>query len=373
MPRISLTGFKDPRRRARYIIWTGAAVMVMAAVMILALGITSTRWFCAEGCHKVQDDTILSYERSPHANISCMACHMPANAGPVTFMLHKAEALGELYLTVTDNFHLPLNGNSHYALYMGEEQCTQCHTLYSITPSAGIIIDHEAHSSRDIQCTVCHNRLAHVEDFELTLSDPNTGEPNQPHDDFMTMDACFRCHVQEGNGPTGRCAACHTPELELMPDTHRVDNFVRHPGPETAEHAAQARDQWSSTEAADDEVVGKVAGFELRRLETVDTCGTCHAQAFCTDCHGVDIPHPDDFTETHPAVAEQAPDSCAQCHLVDAAGMNECSECHHQAGNPSLEWLPQHSDVVGRDGAQPCFDCHDPRFCANCHVNIGRQ
>ncbi|MDZ4179471.1 MAG: NapC/NirT family cytochrome c, partial [Coriobacteriia bacterium] len=85
MAKISLDGFKDPVRRPRYIIWTGAAVLLMAAVVIVALGVTSTYWFCAEGCHKVQDDTILAYDRSSHAEVSCMACHMPVNADPVTF------------------------------------------------------------------------------------------------------------------------------------------------------------------------------------------------------------------------------------------------------------------------------------------------
>ena len=118
MAKISLAGFRDPVRRPRYLLWSFVAVLVLAAVMILALGITSTRWFCAEGCHKVQDDTILAYERSPHSEISCMACHMPAGANPVVFILHKAEALGELYLTVTNNFELPLNAESEVALTM---------------------------------------------------------------------------------------------------------------------------------------------------------------------------------------------------------------------------------------------------------------
>ena len=69
---------------------------MIAAVMIPVLGVTSTRWFCAEGCHKVQDDTIIAYQHSSHSKISCMACHMPVNANPVIFLLHKAEALGEL-------------------------------------------------------------------------------------------------------------------------------------------------------------------------------------------------------------------------------------------------------------------------------------
>jgi NapC/NirT cytochrome c family, N-terminal region len=95
MVRISFAGFKDPARRPRFIVWTGAVILVLAAVMIVALGVTSTRWFCAEGCHKVQDDTITAYDRSTHSQVSCMACHMPVNADPITFILHKAEALGE--------------------------------------------------------------------------------------------------------------------------------------------------------------------------------------------------------------------------------------------------------------------------------------
>ncbi|MDP2400989.1 MAG: NapC/NirT family cytochrome c, partial [Actinomycetota bacterium] len=135
MPRISLDGFKDSARRPRYIIWTGASVLLLAAVVIVALGVTSTYWFCAEGCHKVQDDTILAYNNSSHNKVSCMACHMPVNADPVTFLLHKAEALGELYLTVTNNFELPLNPTSHLAMVMPENQCTQCHNLTNRVPT----------------------------------------------------------------------------------------------------------------------------------------------------------------------------------------------------------------------------------------------
>ncbi len=176
MPKISLSGFTDPTRRPRYIVWTAVAVLVLAAVMISALGITSTRWFCAEGCHKVQDDTIIAYERSTHAEISCMACHMPVGATPVMFLLHKAEALGELYLTVTNNFELPLNAESELALTMPSTQCTQCHDPEKrvTTPSEGILIDHAVHAEEEVDCTLCHNRTAHVEDFELTLSDPAT-------------------------------------------------------------------------------------------------------------------------------------------------------------------------------------------------------
>ena len=108
----ALDGFKDPSRRPRYIIWTGAGVVVLAAVMIVALGVTSSYWFCANVCHKVQDDSIIAYNRSSHSEISCMACHEPVNANPLVFILAKAESLGELYLTALNKYELPLNPES---------------------------------------------------------------------------------------------------------------------------------------------------------------------------------------------------------------------------------------------------------------------
>ena len=139
MPKISLAGFKNPASRPRYIIWALVAVLVIAGVMIPVLGVTSTRWFCSEGCHKVQDDTIIAYQHSAHSEISCMACHMPVAANPVIFLIHKAEALGELAQTVTNSYELPLNAESEVALTMTEDKCTQCHSpsTRKFTPSDG--------------------------------------------------------------------------------------------------------------------------------------------------------------------------------------------------------------------------------------------
>ncbi len=388
MLRISLAGFKDPIRRPRYILWSLVAVLVIAGVMIAALGITSTRWFCSEGCHKVQDDTILAYERSVHSEVSCMACHMPVNSDPITFILHKAEALGELYLTVTGNYELPLNGSSHVALSMSSEQCTQCHNLErrTVTPSPGILIDHEVHGTADVTCAICHNRVAHVEDFELTLKDPTTGEANRPHADFMSMTACFRCHSQ-GETPEGgleapgACAACHPAGFELKPKSHfeegfypaghaklaseetsRVREFAAHEGDE-AQHEAAERSHGG----------GGGVGEALVKLEALNECYTCHAEKFCSDCHGLPMPHPEDFSEGHGDLGKKDPKVCATCH-GDADRF--CDECHHGSAmgveyTAGTQWRTLHPATVSQTGAKACFECHNPTYCAACHVGGG--
>jgi len=385
MAKISLAGFKDPVRRPRYIIWTGVAVLVLAAVMIVALGVTSTRWFCAEGCHKVQDDTIIAYERSTHSNISCMACHMPANANPVVFILHKAEALGELYMTVTDNFELPLNGESEVALTMKSTQCTQCHNMENrvFTPSKGIKIEHTPHAEINAACPVCHNRIAHREDFDLTLTNPEKqgGEPNVKHADFMSMTACFRCHgLENGAAAPGDCPKCHTPGFNLKPPTHAEQGFLPKGHAEMAKEAlaevtkAEAESQAEgaegegsgaeSTEGAEGsketsllgvekafassggeaaapvskEEVPEVIeaqeahgedpsvsiGEELPKVETIFECGTCHTEQFCINCHGMPMPHPAEFKEPKDVKDPAGHPAMSK----DKAKAEKCVMCH---------------------------------------------
>ena len=83
MAKISLAGFRDPARRPRYILWTLAAVFGLVAFMIVALGVTSSYWFCAEVCHKVQDDTITAYQNSTHNKVNWATSDwLPSSSAP---------------------------------------------------------------------------------------------------------------------------------------------------------------------------------------------------------------------------------------------------------------------------------------------------
>ncbi|HET6351605.1 MAG TPA: cytochrome c3 family protein [Coriobacteriia bacterium] len=379
-----IEGFRDPVRRPRSILWAGVAVLLIAGIMVPVLGVTSTRWFCAEACHKVQDDTIIAYEHSSHREISCMACHMPVGASPVIFILHKAEALGELYLTVTGNYELPLNGESEVALTMKSTQCTQCHDTENrkITPTVGLKIDHKAHEEKGVECTVCHNRIAHNEDFKLVLKDPKTGEPNKKHESFMSMTACFRCHTQNAtaNGSVkapGQCIACHPAGYETKkPPSHLEAGFFPKGhgdlGKEAAAKVASTTAE-AKTEGADGEESGgkQELGPSLPKVESINECSTCHSDKFCSDCHGnVIMPHPADFKKNHGATGKKNPDACAKCH---GAADRFCDECHHKTSikrkyDPSRTWFQQHPDAVKAVGATACFKCHEPTYCARCHT-----
>ncbi len=418
MAKISLAGFKDPVRRPRYIIWTGVVVLLLAAFVVTALGVTSTYWFCAEVCHKVQDDSIIAYDRSTHSKVSCMACHVPVGINPVGFVLKKAQSLGELYLTATNKFSLPLNPGSHVALskkYFPSTQCTQCHNLENrdVTPSPGIIIDHVVHEESGIWCTVCHNRVGHKEDFDLTLTDPNTGEPNQKHDDFMLMTACFRCHTLTDESPAGipapgTCSACHTPDFELKPANHFEADFYPRGhadmaledreakqaalGETPSEEPTKTPDVGEGTEESARGVTEAYAadGGELaddapmyERIEhmpapaAVGYCSTCHIESqFCMDCHGMEMPHPTEFAEkTHPDLVASSMEKCVMCHTE--ADPFFCDSCHHGTASDwefqtDAAWeQEQHAAAVRQNGVPGCLgQCHEIAFCQECHTAL---
>jgi nitrate/TMAO reductase-like tetraheme cytochrome c subunit len=395
MAKISLAGFMDPVKRPRYIIWTGVVVLIFAAFMVTVLGITSTRWFCSQGCHKVQDDTIVAYEHSTHSQIGCMSCHMPVNANPIIFLLHKAEALGELAQTVTDNYELPLNKEDEVALTMSSEQCNQCHNIANrkVSPDPGIKINHQIHSDKGVACTICHNRIAHKEDFALQLKNPKTGVPSTKHQDFQAMTACFRCHGQEAGSPApGTCAACHTPGFELKPPSHLAADFFPKKHAEIAKESyaqvaetmketgdttitVERKSEWMKPASGSNETTGQ----RLVPVGEVFYCGTCHAAKFCNDCHGTQMPHADEFKKPtdvndplgHPAISKQIPDKCVMCHTKDDP--NFCNKCHHGtqlsfAYTPAEPWLTQHPKAVAKAGIKTCTKCHVTTFCSDCHT-----
>ncbi len=365
MAKISLTGFKDPVRRPRYIIWTGVAVLVLAAVMIVALGVTSTRWFCAEGCHKVQDDTIIAYERSTHSQISCMACHMPANANPIVFILHKAEALGELYMTVTDNFELPLNAESEVSLTMASTQCTQCHNMENrvFTPSKGIKIEHEPHAEVNAACPVCHNRVAHVEDFDLTLSNPEKqgGEPNQKHADFMSMTACFRCHgLEQGAAAPGDCVACHTPGFNLKPPSHSEPGFY----PEG--HAEMATEALAEVAAAEAEAHGgEGTEGEATEGEATEGGATEGEGEEGSGTEGGEAPAESDETSFLTADKAYASGGGGEAESVSKEDVPQVIAAQRKYDSPDAasigEELPKVETIF------VCGTCHTEKFCIDCH------
>lgn len=386
-----IDSFKSPVTRPRAIIWTGVVLALLCFVLVAMFFATTSYWFCAEVCHKVQDDSIFTYNRSSHSKVSCISCHMPADASVISYGIHKVEALAELPMTVLGTYEIPLNGKSEVSMngaMMPSTQCTQCHNTEkrNITTSSGIIIDHQVHAEKNFACTVCHNRVAHNEEgYKFVNSDPKTGKLNTGHQNFSKMSGCYRCHRLADDGQdvaspytaSGECKTCHTATFDLVPASHKQPRFVKDMHGKLAvaevERVNEAIKEYGtetpSAKSLKTEEGRAVA--EVPAMAEINSCYTCHAKKFCQDCHGgVTMPHPASFIKNHKTEAANNKAACVRCH-----GTNACTQCHHSDPNvkgwtyaTSIPWIKQHPTATAKVGAAACFKCHESTYCAHCHV-----
>ena len=308
------SAFEDPQRRVVALLWTGAIVMLLAALYAVAQAATSTQWFCEEPCHNVHADNTRAYDSSPHSEISCISCHYKANMNPVAFALDRADKLLDILPTVFGTFEMPMNEFSHLAFVMEDSQCTQCHKI-ATTPFPdpeyqAVLFDrktHGEHSRQGISCTICHNRVAHLEKTPPTLPG------NKNHEDFMTMKACFRCHsltetspskdMQGGEGLSyvapGQCSVCHNKDFVLSPPSHDATDWPRSghgkAAYEEASKTVDARAEWDKKKDAfyseQPRLLAWAAGersditVKAPPAATIYECSICHTKKFCDDCH----------------------------------------------------------------------------------------
>lgn len=202
------------------------------------------------------------------------------------------------------------------------KNCAECHKDLStaVWRSASYIFTHKPHLAKKFACTECH---------------PATDgtKPMAPE-----MKDCYsaKCHgMAKAPGP-GKCEACHPPKFELKPGDHKVAGFL------PKGHAKMAK-------------------------EDREYCNMCHLSSFCNACHGgFEMPHPADFEAKHGPLAKKKYNACVKCHTT-APGW--CSSCHHKGYKPSEgPYAKVHPKLVAKSGAQPCFKCHNPVYCAHCHV-----
>lgn len=302
--------FGDPKRRPFAVFWTIFGLLMFALVYMVAQDLTSQRWFCNDVCHNVHADNAYAYWRSPHNKVSCIACHYKVGLNPVAFALDRADKLLDVMPTITNSFEKPVNEFSHYASTTSAEQCTQCHGANALNsgPVAGIEPGHTAHAEREIACAMCHNRVSHPEDFELTLPE------NRKKEVWTTMTACFRCHELDGGGTvsgdrykaSGECSVCHVGMKEpVAPIYHEQATWDRSGHAAMASQAASfttsVRKVWEEKAPAfyakgprPIALLGEyVQGGEIEAgvpikvppTATVFVCSTCHSPKDCDDCH----------------------------------------------------------------------------------------
>jgi len=248
------------------------------AVMMLALGATTSASTVCAGCHIATPHS--TAERGgiadPHARVDCVACHESSGwLGSMTI-----EAPGRYLHFVNGLRKSP--GASQYGTVVSAP-CYRCHGTIAesttIDEDRGVKMAHKQPLEAGAECRDCHSASTGV------VSSLTVG-----------MAPCLRCH--DGTDQPATCTTCHTKDVGLA----------------TRSHANPA---------------------EMRGRELIDTpdCGSCHDQeSKCDPCHaGVRMPHTPLF-RAYGHAREGVKDlwnnngqACARCHT---AQRRPCTKCH---------------------------------------------
>ena len=107
------------------------------------------------------------------------------------------------------------------------------------------------------------------------------------------------------------------------------------------------------------------SGHALEALRKgVKSCQVCHAQRFCENCHGTEMPHPQNFVNVHVREARKDMALCQRCHTWDEHGCRQCHSKRPPSHTP--DFRKTHSQRIA-DGGMSCQVCHGRNACLDCH------
>lgn len=287
---------------------TALIVLVTLLVASLAtIGVMGAVPATCSPCHEAQS---AEWSASPHAGNDCHFCHQRPG---VTGVLQQRTEM----LIMVRSWVLSARGER---AAIPDTHCLACHSgvLDAVVERNAIRVRHSDIFEQGRSCTHCHSTVTHG----MTVGIPRAA----------VMDECIACH--NGSLASGECTVCHVEgesrERSEIETPWRVTHGIT----------------WAYTHGMGDQT----------------TCGTCHPQGYCVRCHGIDLPHPSAWSNTHGRSALDVPSSCTSCHESEL-----CSGCHSTVMPHPADFLPGHPAEVEESGLESCLGCHLQVSCDACH------
>lgn len=125
--RLPYLDLNDVRQRNAFVIFTIATIIILFLSTLgsfKAYHITESVEFCGTLCHKVMEPEHTAYQNSPHANVTCVECHV--GEGASWYIKSKLSGLHQVYAVLTKTYPTPIETPLH-DLRPARETCEKCH------------------------------------------------------------------------------------------------------------------------------------------------------------------------------------------------------------------------------------------------------
>ncbi len=204
--------------------------------------------------------------------------------------------------------------------HAGSAYCNDCHKTEKPASHTEGWNHGKAALSFEQHCRFCHQESTCKDCHRIEMPHPGSFIAAHWAEDTST---CGRCHQDRTN-----CDACH--QL-LLPASHRAAD-------------------WNKTHG---------------KTDNRASCANCHEEPVCVKCHGLELPHSDEFLAAHGGPAYDKPATCAKCHTQQT-----CLNCHQdfKPADHTEDFLESHGTrAKGHEGY--CYLCHSKAdYCGQCHA-----
>lgn len=321
-----------PRAYRNLLIALVAGCALLIAFVVTARA-TDKPSFCRT-CHEM-DPYVDAWATGPHANTSCVECHV--DHGTVPRLLHKFVALGEVWSHVKGTPPFPLD----HTTPIPDARCTRCHERVVVKIAR---FDHAMHAKTG-RCERCHRTAGHdvsvaalkaagVYNSSYRSSEPSGvvviggGAANIPN---HVKVGCSRCHDMAKT----HCPVCHHPK-----------------------HTAGGPKKTGACELC--HAAGATWTFAHPKTETCAGCHTAPAKHRSGECSGCHKNAGTSWKFTHTTSL-----ACASCHKAPANHRKgECSNCHKNAGR---SWKFTHTKSLACSSCHKAPANHFGSTCSSCH------
>jgi hypothetical protein len=121
----NLSGESDVRNRIiTFVLFSGANVVLTMAIFVASLDYLDSPAFCGLLCHTVMIPEYTAYERSPHARVPCVQCHI--GPGASWFVKSKISGMRQVYAVMAKTYSRPIPTPIE-ELRPARDTCEQCH------------------------------------------------------------------------------------------------------------------------------------------------------------------------------------------------------------------------------------------------------
>ena len=258
----------------------------------------------------------------------------------------------------------------HGRLALTPDNCRACHAgrISSPHPSNWRQVHGPQVATQRQSCNVCHDSNWCARCHGVTLPHPSNWPAVHGASGMQRPDVCRQCHSQ------ALCNRCHgTPMLHPSDWTTAKHGPAYRSNQQLCWRCHQGQNCASCHDLPMPHPSNWVQAHGKQAQSLAGDCATCHRQKDCLTCHRQMPPpsHQQDWPKQHPLVGKKNSELCGLCHATTNKG-DVCLTCHGLPLPHADDFATTHNKVASFDKNALCFRCHDrKKFCGQCHDNTG--